>query len=105
MDKFRKNLKENEENNRACQNIISNKNRLTFFVVLQLTPETCQVRLQLDSIAQIKKKAFCFFNLLPQGETSVHTIKSLIFIELGRNPLRVLHRLFSEIFVPIMANQ
>lgn len=65
-EKFKKSLSDNEENRKNCNQIISSKNPVEYFVVLQTGPDTCQIRFDLEKLDSIKKKAFFFFKMFPE---------------------------------------
>ena len=104
VDKLKKNLSENQENQRNCQKIISTKSMIEYFLVVQTTPETCQIYLDLTEVKVKKKKALFFFKLF-QNSLNSKNIQKMVFLEVNKNPLRTLHLLFGQILIPIMQNQ
>lgn len=77
---------------------------IEYFLVVQTTPETCQIYLDLSEVKVKKKKALFFFKLFQNSLTSKN-IQRMVFLEVNKNPLRTLHLLFGQILIPIMQNQ
>ena len=102
-EKLKKYLINNEENNRNCKRITSSKNMVQFFIIIQTGPESCQIKFDLQKIKSIKKKAVFFFKLFPEP-LQTNNMSKLIFFEMNKDPLKVLHLIFQEIFIPVMQN-
>ena len=103
VEKLKRNLMENDENNSACQLIVNPKTRIDFFMVIQIAPESCKVRTELQELQDFKKKVLVFFNFALEPLSALN-LNKLIFFEINKTPLHLLHKLFSEIYLPILNN-
>lgn len=103
VEKLKRNMMENEENNSVCQQIVNPKTRIDFFMVVQTGPEACQIRTELQELQNFKKKVIVFFNFSFEP-LSVYNLNKLIFFEINKMPLQLLHKLFSEVYLPILTN-
>ena len=103
FEKLAKNLTNNEDNSQNIKQILNPKTRIDFFMVIQISAESCQVRTELMEMKNFKKKTLVFFNMNSEVLTRKN-LNKIIYFEVNKAPLTLMHRLFSEIYIPIMQN-